>query len=164
VRIAAAPSGKPRLADESVGRLRFNVAHSEDLVLCALTLDNEVGVDVERVREETDCDGIARRFFAPREARGLASLEPTARREAFFACWTRKEAIVKATGEGLRRALDSFVVSLDLDRAELLWAEPSLGPVSGWSLISLPLPATHRGAVAVRSSGVALRQWHWPEE
>ena len=132
-------------------------------MVCALTLDHDVGIDVERVRENVEHDDLARRFFAADEVRSLAALPPRLRQEAFFACWTRKEAVVKATGEGLARPLDSFVVSVDLHRAQMLATTPELGPPGEWSLAVVPLPATYQGTVAMRGPIVSLRVWRWPE-
>ncbi len=163
VQIAVDARGKPRLEDDGCDRLRLNLAHAADLMLCAMTLDHEVGIDVERVRDDVDIEDIARRFFAPDEARRLLALPSVVRRDAFFACWTRKEAVVKATGEGLARTLDSFVVTVDPDRAEMLSADPELGPPWEWSLLPVPLPPTYQGTVALRAKGVSLRSWMWPD-
>jgi 4'-phosphopantetheinyl transferase len=160
VRFVVAPGGKPGL--EEGGGLRFSLAHSADLLLCAFTLDREVGVDVERVRDDLDHDAIARRFFGAPEVRSLAALPPATARDAFFACWTRKEAVVKATGEGLARPLDSFVVSVDPAHAALLSADdPALGCPEEWSLLPVPLPPGYHGTVAVRGAAT-LRPWSWP--
>lgn len=161
VRFATAAGGKPGLADGAGGRLRFNLAHSGDLMLCALTLDHEVGVDVERVREEVGHEDIARRFFADDEIQDLAAVPPEARREAFFACWARKEAVIKATGEGLARPLKDFAVSVDPAAARLLRADRTLGPPGDWTLLRVPVPAGYHAAVAVRAA-VSLRSWTWP--
>jgi 4'-phosphopantetheinyl transferase len=159
LRIGHDARGKPRLEGDAPPRLRFNAAHSGGLLTCAVTLDHEVGVDVERVREEIDCEQIARRFFAAEEAEAITALPAHLRRQAFFACWTRKEAVVKATGEGFARPLDTFVVSVDPVHAVLLAADPSLGLPSDWSLLPIPLPATYRGTVAIQRPRAALRLW-----
>lgn len=162
VQLAVDARGKPRLHD-GAQRLRFNVAHAADLMACAFTLDRDVGIDVERVRENVECDDLAQRFFAADEVRRLAALPPPLRRTAFFACWTRKEAVVKATGEGLARPLDSFVVSVDPDRAQVLVTAPELGSPGEWSLVVVPLPAAYHGTVAMRGEILSLRVWWWPE-
>lgn len=111
VEFTSGPRGKPELRD-SPG-LRFNMAHSEDMALYAFGSDCEVGIDVEAVREIPDLESIARRFFCNAEASELLSIEaPVARSEAFFRCWTRKEAYIKAVGEGLYLPLDEFQVTL----------------------------------------------------
>jgi 4'-phosphopantetheinyl transferase len=160
IRFGVAEGGKPRLDDEG-GRLRFNLAHSNDLMLCAVTLDREVGIDVEHAREDLEVEDIARRFFAGDEIRSLAAVPPALARDAFFACWTRKEAVIKATGEGLARPLDSFVVSVDPGHAAMVSADPVLGSPEEWSLVPVPLPPRYHGTVAVRAK-VALRVWWWP--
>src|SRR5262249_26367386 len=100
VRFAYSNYGKPRLAAES--KLCFNLTHSQGLALLAVTRGREIGVDVERLREmERDGEPLAERFFSPREAAVLRSLPTRLRREAFFHCWTRKEAYIKAHGMGL---------------------------------------------------------------
>jgi 4'-phosphopantetheinyl transferase len=99
--------GKPALAaDCAGGGLRFNISHTRGFVACAIARD-EVGVDVEASDRRTDFD-IADRFFAPEEAQLVKSVPPEGRACVFFRFWTLKEAFIKATGEGLRRPLDSF--------------------------------------------------------
>lgn len=161
IRFSVADGGKPGLEDGGDGRIRFNVAHSNDLMTCAITLDHEVGIDLEHVRDDTNHEDIARRFFSPDEVRSLAALPRSILRDAFYACWTRKEAVVKATGEGLARVLTSFVVSVDPGDARMLAADPALGRPDEWSLIALPVPPGYQGAVAVRAP-VSLRTWSWP--
>jgi 4'-phosphopantetheinyl transferase len=163
VSIGVNARGKPRLCDDANPRLRFSVAHSADLLLCAVTLDDEIGVDVERVDSDLDWERIARRFLAAEEATALRLLPPDAQRSAFFGCWTRKEAVVKATGEGLARALDSFVVSVDPAHAEVSAADASLGPASDWSLFPIPLPPAYQGTVAIKRRRVALRLSVWSD-
>jgi 4'-phosphopantetheinyl transferase len=159
LRIGSDARGKPRLEGDAPPRLRFNVAHSGGLLVCAVTLDHEVGVDVERVREEVDCDRIARRFFNAEEAQALSALPTRVRRRAFFACWTRKEAVVKATGEGFARPFHTFAVSVDPRHAVLLAADPSLGSPAAWSLLPIPLPSLYQGTVAIHRPRIALRPW-----
>lgn len=160
VRFAVAERGKPSLVGRD-GRLRFNVAHSDDLMLCAVTLDHEVGVDVERVRD-FEYEDLARRFFAEDEVQALTRVPPALAREAFFACWTRKEAVIKATGEGMARSLRSFAVTVDPARAAMLSADPGLGRPEEWSLLPVALPRAYQGTVAVRAR-VALRMTWFPE-
>lgn len=160
VRFAVADGGKPALAHPG-GRLCFNVAHSNDLMLCAITLDHEVGVDVEHVRPDVDREAIARRFFARDEVRALEAAPHGLARDAFFACWTRKEAVVKATGEGLARPLDSFAVSVDPARGAMLWCDAGLGRPEEWSVLPVPLPPAYQGTVAVRAR-VSLRLSWFP--
>ena len=110
IELAYGPNGKPRLAPE--GRVKFNLSHCEDLALVAVNLDRELGIDLERIRPIADLENIARTFFSPGECRDLFSLGFEQRTAAFFTCWTRKEAYVKATGAGLSCPLDSFRVTV----------------------------------------------------
>lgn len=161
VRLVADLRGKPRLDGPVGGRVRFNVAHSSALMLCAVTLDRDVGVDVERMDERTEWEEIAARSFAATEREALGALPRTVQQSAFFACWTRKEAVIKATGEGLARPLDSFLVSVEPGHAAVLSCDPALGSPASWFLASVPVPADYRAAVAVRGGGgaVSLRLW-----
>ncbi len=104
------PQGKPFL--EEHGELRFNVSHSGGLALLAFARGREVGVDVEQERPLPEWEDIAGRYFSAWEVAELRRLRADERGPAFFRCWTRKEAFIKATGEGLSRPLDAFCVSL----------------------------------------------------
>ncbi|HWT77233.1 MAG TPA: 4'-phosphopantetheinyl transferase superfamily protein [Candidatus Acidoferrum sp.] len=94
-------------------RLRFNLTHSHGVGLYAFTTGAEVGVDLERVHPHPDLERIADRFFAPGEALSLRALPRSVKPAAFFACWTRKEALLKARGEGIGDALRRLEVSMD---------------------------------------------------
>jgi len=105
--------GKPALA-QNTGRnaIRFNASHSHELALVTVTRGRELGVDIERICAEVANEQIAERFFSPRKVVRLRSLPTDTQTEAFFHCWTRKEAYIKARGEGLSLPLDQFDVSL----------------------------------------------------
>ncbi|HUM02519.1 MAG TPA: 4'-phosphopantetheinyl transferase superfamily protein, partial [Thermoanaerobaculia bacterium] len=111
LRFGKRPDGKPELLDPP--GWRFGFSHSLDLALCGVTRRHEVGVDLEALRPLSDPLDLAERFFAPDEAATLRRLPETSRQAAFFRCWTRKEAILKATGEGLLGSLRDFSVSLE---------------------------------------------------
>jgi 4'-phosphopantetheinyl transferase len=102
------PNGKPALSGRFERALTFNVSHSKELALVAIGRNVEMGVDVEAVRSIDDADDIASRFFSPRETAQLRALPFPVRTQAFFACWTRKEAYLKALGSGLAKPLDGF--------------------------------------------------------
>jgi 4'-phosphopantetheinyl transferase len=162
------PHGKPSLAAPFAAEdLRFNVSHAGGLALYAVTRGAEVGVDVEAVGELPGAEDIAARFFSAREQADLLSLGPARRTEAFFACWTRKEAFLKATGDGLARPLDSFDVSLVPGlpaRLERVEGEPR--EAGRWSLAEVrPAPGLV-GAVAVAAGRACLpcREWLPVEE
>ena len=105
--------GKPSLAEGTSDKvLKFNISHSSDLALYAFAYGRELGVDLERLYPKYAGELIAERFFSPQEIVKLHALPPYMRQEAFLRCWTRKEAYVKARGEGLSLALDQFEVSI----------------------------------------------------
>lgn len=106
--------GKPALAPESAGEtLSFNLSHSQDMAIFAFGRNRNIGVDVERIRPDLDCENTAHHYFSAGEMRSLAGLPRQRRVEGFFLCWTRKEAYIKACGGGLQIPLDSFDVSLE---------------------------------------------------
>jgi 4'-phosphopantetheinyl transferase len=111
-RFAAAVHGKPHLVD-APRDLRFSLTHTRDRVAVAISEGVEIGVDVESASRRAESLKLTERFFAPEEAAFLRALDGDARREAFFAIWTLKEAVVKATGLGLAGGLDGFAISLD---------------------------------------------------
>ena len=143
VEIAYGPRGKPglppHLADSG---LRFNVSHSEDVAVYAFTRNHEIGIDVEAVRAIEDADAIAERFFSARENSAYRALDPRDKPLGFFNCWTRKEAFIKAIGDGLFHPLDSFDVSLAPgDPARILRVDSTPGDSCGWQLESFsPVP------------------------
>lgn len=147
--------GKPALANSGRNSPRFNLSHRDDLAVYALSSGGggEVGVDVEAIRPLPDADAIAARFFSRREHAAYRALDPCDRPLGFFQCWTRKEAFVKALGEGLSHPLDSFDVSLAPGApAELLRVAPGPGADRRWRLTSFsPAP----GFVAAVAAEVA---------
>ena len=151
--------GKPRLVP-GLGPLEFNLSHSEGLGLLAVARDRSVGVDVEHVRELPDALDIADTHFSVAERDELRSLPQAERRAAFFYCWTRKEAVIKAGGEGLGRALDSFDVDLAPGSTSALkrWAGRS-GEEAELSLRDLPAPPGYAAAAAVAAPASALIGW-----
>jgi 4'-phosphopantetheinyl transferase len=129
--------GKPALANSGRNSLRFNLSHRDDLAVYALSWGCDVGIDVEAIRPLPDADAIAARFFSRPEHAAYRALEPRDRPLGFFQCWTRKEAFIKALGEGLSHPLDSFDVSLAPGApAELLRVEAVPGDDRGWRLAS----------------------------
>ena len=160
--------GKPEVAVErppaspAAGILRFNLAHSGEWLLFALARDRELGVDVEQHRTMSDAIQIARRFFAPPEVEALEALDAALHHDTFFRVWTRKEAIVKATGHGISAGLDRFAVSNDAsDRVTLrgLDGDPSW---DRWTIRSLDMPHNYTAAVAFeRGNGVTVTRCEW---
>lgn len=166
LRFCYGPQGKPALTQDSGGdTLRFNLSHSHGMALFALARARDVGVDLEWIRPDLASEEIAERFFAPREVSMLRKVPVQMRVEAFFHCWTRKEAYIKATGKGLSMPLEEFVVSLAPDEpAALLETRTDHREASRWCLRSLAPHPGYVGALAVRGDGLALRCWHWPAD
>ena len=139
--------GKPRLTGGDAG-LEFNLAHSADLALAAVTEGGAIGIDIELQRGGIDLEGIARRFFAPGEVARWEALPLAERPAAFYRCWTRKEAYLKAHGAGLSVALDSFEVTLRAgEPPRLVWAAD--GTAQEWELFDVEAPDGFAAAGAV---------------
>lgn len=135
VALALTARGKPQLPG---GEWSFNISHSADVALIALAKgDLRLGIDVERVQEHTQVRGMAVRYFHPSEAAAVAG-----RRPAFFRCWTRKEAVVKAIGTGFATRLDSFAVDVDSE-----WPAPVRG-VGGLTVVPLAVGGGYEAALA----------------
>ena len=151
--------GKPALVG---GGLHFNVSHSAGVALYAVARAREVGVDVEGHRADFATAEIAERFFSPAERAALRALPVEARCAAFFACWTRKEAYIKARGVGLSLALDAFDVSLAPgEPAALLATRDDPGARDRWSLQALDPGPDLAGAVVAEGRDWALSCWRW---
>lgn len=157
--------GKPTLAEPFDGEdLRFNSSHSDELLLYAFTRGREIGIDVERVRPLPDYEQIAERFFSSEENAALRTFPSSQKLRAFFDCWTRKEAFLKATGEGLSRSLDQFCVSLDLEEpARLLYVVGEPEEAARWSLQALMPAPDYAAALFVEGQGWHLSCWQWTD-
>ena len=151
--------GKPSLDGEfRESQLRFNMSHSHGMALYAVTEGRDVGVDVEQVRADFASDSIARRFFSPLEVGVLCELPEDDRVAAFFRCWTRKEAYIKATGRGMSQPLDGFDVTLGSgDDVALLRTED--GSHERWRLLDIAVGAGYAGALAVEKPVGNIRYW-----
>ena len=130
--------GKPYLEQELYGNLCFNLSHSDGLALLAVARGRKLGIDVERIRPEIIKENVAEHFFSPEEVTKLRSLPVDQQAEAFFNCWTRKEAYIKARGEGLSIPLDQFNVSLmPGEPAALLEMKIDPEEVNRWHMMEL---------------------------
>lgn len=165
LRFCSNPHGKPALGPEFGGeRLRFNLAHSDGLGLIAVTRGKELGVDLERIRRNLASEMIARRFFSPAEVASLLALPEDLQCEAFFTCWTRKEAYVKARGEGLSIPLDGFTVSLASgDSLAPCSISGAVEHISSWSLHHLCPGPGFVGALALEGRGLGISLWQWAD-
>lgn len=158
VRFAYGPGGKPALAHPA-GQLEFSLSHAEGYAACAVTGGDAVGMDLEVVRPVQDFAAVAARFFSARENEDLLALPESDRLRAFFECWTRKEAFLKATGDGLARPLDSFSVTLGPGVPPRIdEAGPEAGGDGGrWSLLALEPRPGLLAAIAVPSGAWGVR-------
>jgi 4'-phosphopantetheinyl transferase len=129
--------GKPFLTG---GGIQFNASHAGHWFACAISTGGEIGMDIEHVRPLDDMLDLAGNFFAPVEVSRLGAIPENGRTRGFFECWTRKEAVIKATGEGLSRPLDSFEVTFGPDAVPgLSRLDDQLNP--GWPMYSFdPAP------------------------
>jgi 4'-phosphopantetheinyl transferase len=155
--------GKPYLT--ASGGLRFNVSHSGQRALVCFARDREVGVDLELRRELPDLRALARTAFSPAEYAALCRLPEAAHPVAFFTCWSRKEAFIKATGEGVAQ-LAAFDVSLEPgEPARLLRVDGEPPGAPRWSIHDLPaIPGYAAALVVERADADALQLacWDWP--
>ena len=156
--------GKPALDFEhGPHAIHFNISHSHGMALYAIARGRQVGIDVELTHRDLEVDQIADRFFSHGEIATLRALPRDVRKYAFFLCWTRKEAYIKARGEGLSLPLDQFEVSLiPGEPAALLSTVPDSDEVSRWSLRELAPTSDYVAALAVEGSGWSLSCWQWP--
>ena len=155
------PFGKPALAPgRNALDLRFNLSHSHQLALIAITRGREVGVDVEFMRADFANDEVAGLFFSLTEVRQLVQVPAGRKTRSFFNCWTRKEAYIKARGEGLSHPLDQFDVSCAPDApAELLDSRVDPAEVSRWSFEDLSPHPAYAAALTVEGNFSRLLLW-----
>jgi 4'-phosphopantetheinyl transferase len=160
------PQGKPALTNaKSHGDLRFNLSRRDGLALIAVTRGREIGIDVELLRKDLPFFEIAEASFSAAESAALRNLPESALSRGFYNCWTRKEAFVKAIGQGLSFPLKDFDVSLRPgDAAELLEARGShTNDAARWSLHDISVSENYVAALTVEGSGVKVTDcvWDW---
>ena len=144
--------GKPRLGGDFSGHeLQFNLSHSEGLVLYGFTRGHLLGIDVEYLSAGKDIEGIAQRFFTPREYAIIKELAEPEKQKAFFRCWTAKEAYLKAVGSGLAGSINSIEVSFLTEEAiELLSIDKNSQAAANWSLLNIPLSQDYIATLAIK--------------
>lgn len=154
---------KPQITERpGMEAIHFNLSHSDGVALFAFTRNSEIGVDIERIRDMSEMEHIVERFFSAGEKTFFYALPQDRRRGAFFTCWTRKEAFMKATGEGLSLPLDLFDASPAPDEGDTrVTVKSSRGVVSDWSIRTLRPACGHVGAFATRSKKFTLRCFKW---
>jgi 4'-phosphopantetheinyl transferase len=155
--------GKPSLTSPDATDLRFNLSHSHGMALLVFAIGRELGVDIESVRPEVAGLRIAERYFSPAEVATLSALPERQQTDAFFNCWTRKEAYIKARGDGLSARLDQFDVSLAPDEpAALLRSDVAADEPRRWTMIELEPAAGYKAALVVEGVNWRLRCFEWP--
>jgi len=148
--------GKPGL-DKGCGdkKISFNLAHSDNWAVCAIVNKHIIGIDIEKIRTLPDVAQIAERFFSDAEFADYQIVLEEHKISAFFNCWTRKEAFIKAIGEGLSHPLDKFIVTLaDNVPAKLVEVEDDPDEAANWEMISFNPAPGYIGAVAIRALGL----------
>jgi len=163
IRFEYLTSGKPQLAAEQNPRaLQFNVSHSANVALIAVGGEHRLGVDIEKIRSDVDTNSLAERFFSVRERAGLQALPDPIRVLGFFACWTRKDAFLKAIGDGFSFPLADFSVTTHPD------LDPRLEDIKGntearkqWFLADLSVVDGFRATVALERSYSRLETYAW---
>ncbi len=155
--------GKPYLvANQGATTLDFNLSHSEGIALIAITKNRDIGIDIEQIRTNFPCQPIAEKFFSTLENSVLLSLPENLQHQAFFTCWTRKEAYIKAVGKGLSIPLNRFDVTLAPgEPAALLHVQDNPDEASRWFFIELTPGSDYVAAVAVEGYCSSLQCWQW---
>jgi 4'-phosphopantetheinyl transferase len=163
LKFAYGPNGKPALTGSAVQQsLHFNLAHSEDLFLVAVTRSGMVGVDVERVRMIPDLEELVARFFSPNEHAKFRNLTAGQKPAAFFNLWTRKEAWLKATGDGITHLLSQVEVSfLPTEQARLVRLPATYTKSSFWSLQELAPRPGFTAALAAATDAPVIHCWRY---
>lgn len=172
VQFAYTSNGKPFLANHN-GSLSFNLSNSENFCLIAAGMYEHIGVDIEKMVLDKELMAIAGRFFAPAEVDQLMTLPAERRGDAFYSCWTRKEAFVKAHGSGLAYGLDKFeVTAIPEEPARLLAihcetppigtsSERDINDASSWSMFNLEVDRGYAAALAVHGKVDHVTRFDW---
>lgn len=156
--------GKPALAGRWSGALDFNVSHSADGVLYAIATGRAVGVDLEYVRPLQDMAEIAARILSKSEQSLFSTASPSVRDRMFFDFWTRKEAFIKATGDGLSFPLHRIDVALPTGQSARLLTISDVGRGrQSWTLCSLAPDAAYSAALVVEGEACSIRVWEWTD-
>jgi len=156
LRFTENPYGKPELVHPSGLNLTFNLSHSHERALIGIARGRQIGVDIEYVKNDFEWKEIVERFFSPREIQMINALPKDLQHRAFFTCWTRKEAYVKATGMGLSLPLKEFDVSPVPGAATLLLSSPEK---TRWSMKEVEVAEAYVATVAVEGHDARIRYW-----
>jgi len=159
VRFRYGDRGKPYVA-EPAGDLELNLSNSDEMALVGFVRGGEIGMDIEFLKPMPDCEQIAERFFSASERDVLRALPAERKEEAFFNCWTRKEAYLKAVGTGLAAPLDSFDVTLAPDEPpRMLTLEGDAGRAARWYFQHFRPAEQYIGALAIEGSPPGGGEW-----
>lgn len=166
VQFSYGPCGKPEIAENSdSSEICFNLSDSQGLALYAVTRGRKIGADIEQIRPIPNIEEIAQRFFSKQESAALQAVAPEEKLTAFFNCWTRKEAYIKAIGDGLSFPLDRFSVSLIPGTpAKILNVEGDRSAPERWYLKELVTAPNYAAAIAVECQGdrhCEIKNWEW---
>ena len=156
-------AGKPALNFQTQTKLEFNLTHSHQEGVLAITCGRTLGVDIEYLNAQSEFGELANRFFSLAEVRLLEEIDPARRNLAFYHIWVQKEAYLKALGQGLSIPLNSFSVSVDPDlSARLIKASDHIeGAQADWLIHRINVPKNYVGAIAVDGDGLELVYFDW---
>jgi len=163
IRFEYQTNGKPAItAVQNPGRLQFSVSHSAQLALIAVSADYRLGIDIEKIRTSADIAALSGQFFSARENASLRSLPQSLQLQGFFACWTRKESFLKATGDGLFFPLSDFTVSTHPEAAPVI-EEIRGDTLAGkhWFLADLPVGDGYRATLASEANVPIMETYRW---
>jgi 4'-phosphopantetheinyl transferase len=162
IRFAENPFGKPFLDEANGGRVpEFNLSHAGELVLVGVCESRRVGIDVEEIRPMDDLSSIAESHYTPQECAFIFGQVSEAQTRAFFRCWTRKEAYVKALGKGLSIRLNSFETNMQPELGRSSRNLPRSADGANWQLADLDVPEGYMAAVAVEMGMDRLVYFEW---
>jgi 4'-phosphopantetheinyl transferase len=151
--------GKPSLAQNN-SKLRFNVSHTEGIMLAGFVLNSEIGIDIETIQHDIDYMGIGQRWFSKLEHNTLLTLPEQERIDAFFRAWSRKEAFIKALGTGLSYPLNGFSVRMDNTGPTLIRDDDKSQGTTHWKIHDIEISSAYSAAVAIKNSEVKIRYYH----
>jgi 4'-phosphopantetheinyl transferase len=155
---SAGPRGKPKLTPTMPGTdsFHFNLSHSDEVALIAVTRAGEIGVDIEYVKKDFPIHQVAERFFTPKEVKALKALPDHLQRKAFFQCWTSKEAFLKAKGAGLSGKLDEVEITFACGQRVRIMAN-----IRGWSLAELNACDGYEAALVSEGEPAPIHLYRW---
>ncbi len=155
IRLTQNQHGKPMLADNQA--VQFNLAHSGDWAIIAISVDSRVGIDIEQAGRNTEPLALIKRFFSRQEQTALLAMEPADQRRAFFDCWARKEAFVKAEGSGIAYGLGLFSVPVgELVKPAVIRCDKQ---ARYWYLHEINVPQGYHAALVTEHPVKNLRYW-----